>query len=59
MRLAFDLAAPPHPIAEAVRTLLEQRRHFTGTATQLLELLQPFVTCHTTNGLSRQLRSSI
>ena len=59
MRLAFDLPAPPHPIAEAVRTLLEQRRHFTGTAAQLLELLQPFVTCLNTNGLSRQLRSSI
>jgi hypothetical protein len=24
-----------------------------------LDLLQPFVTCHTTNGLSRQLRSSM
>ena len=59
MRLAFDLPAPPHPIVETVLTLLEQRRHFTGTATQLLELLQPFVTCHSTNGLSRQLRSSI
>lgn len=59
MRLAFDLPAPPHPIAEAVRTLLDQRRHFTGTAAQLLDLLQPFVTCHTTNGLSRQLRSSM
>jgi hypothetical protein len=59
MRLAFNLPVPPHPIVEAVCTLLEQRRRFTGTASQLLELLQPFVTCLTTNGLSRQLRSSI
>jgi hypothetical protein len=44
-------------MAEAVRNLIEQRRHFTGSATQLLELLQPFVTCHTPTGLSRQLRS--
>jgi hypothetical protein len=56
MRQAFALP-DPHPMAEAVRNLLEQRRHFTGSAAQLLELLQPFVTCHTPTGLSKQLRS--
>jgi hypothetical protein len=56
MRQAFDLAEP-HPMVEAVRNLLEQRRQFTGSATQLLELLQPFVDCHTPKGLSQQLRS--
>ncbi|MGA2771190.1 MAG: hypothetical protein ABSG26_10280 [Bryobacteraceae bacterium] len=56
MRQAFALAEP-HPMAEAVRNLLEQRRHFAGSATQLLELLQPFVGCHTPKGLSQQLRS--
>jgi hypothetical protein len=56
MRQAFALA-DPHPMAEAVRNLIEQRRQFTGSATQLLELLQPFVTCHTPTVLSRQLRS--
>ena len=59
MRLAFDLPDPPHPIAEAVRTLLDQRRHFTGTATQLLELLQPVVGCQTPKGVSQHLRSCI
>jgi hypothetical protein len=56
MRQAFALA-DPHPMAEAVRNLLEQRRHFAGSATQLLELLQPVVTCHAPEVLSRQLRS--
>jgi hypothetical protein len=58
MRQAFDLAEP-HPIAEAVRNLLEQRRYFTGSATQLLELLQPVVGCHKPKGLSQHLRSSM
>ena len=58
MRLAFDLS-DPHPIVEAVRTLLEQRRHFAGTAAQLMELLQPIVDCQTPKGISQHLRSSI
>jgi len=58
MRQAFALAEP-HPMAVAVLNLLEQRRHFTGSATQLLELLQPFVTCHAPEVLSRQLRSTM
>jgi hypothetical protein len=58
MRLAFDLAAP-HPMLAAVRTLLEQRRHFTGTATQLLELLRPVVDCQTPKGLSQRLKSCV
>jgi hypothetical protein len=56
MRLAFALA-DPHPMAAAIRNLLDQRRHFAGSATQLLELLQPFVGCQTPKGLSQQLRS--
>ena len=44
---AFASPPPPHPMAEAVRNLLEQRRHWTGAATELLELLQPVVSCHT------------
>ena len=59
MRLAFDLPAPPHPIVETVLTLLEQRRHFTGTAAQLLELLQPVVGCQTPKGVSQHLRTSM
>jgi hypothetical protein len=52
--LAF---AEPHPMAEAVRNLLEQRRQWTGSATQLLELLRPVVRCHTPKGVSQQLRN--
>jgi hypothetical protein len=44
-------------MAEAVRNLIEQRRHFAGSATQLLELLQPVAGCQTPKGLSQQLRS--
>jgi len=58
MRLAFA-HSDPDPMTEAVRTLLQQRRHFAGTATQLLELLQPIVGCRTPKGLSQHLRSSI
>jgi hypothetical protein len=58
MRQAFALA-DPHPMTVAVLNLLEQRRHFTGSATQLLELLQPFVTCRAPEVLSRQLRSTM
>ena len=56
MLQAFAPAAS-HPMAEAVRNLIEQRRYFAGTATQLLELLQPIVGCQSPNGLSRHLRS--
>ena len=48
---------PPHPMAEAVRALIEQRRHWTGTATQLLDLLQPALSCHTPAGVSKQLKT--
>jgi hypothetical protein len=44
-------------MAEAVRNLLEQRRHFAGSATQLLELLRPVVGCQTPKGLSQQLKN--
>lgn len=56
MLQAFN-SAPPHPIVEAVHTFLEQRRHWTGSATQLLKLLHPAPTCRTAKGLSQQLRS--
>jgi len=59
MRLAFDPLPPPHPIVEAVRNLLEQRRHFAGSATDLLELLQPFAPCRTPKGVSQQLRNAV
>jgi hypothetical protein len=58
MRQSVDLAEP-HPIAAAVRNLLEQRSHFTGSATQLFELLQPVVGCQTPKGVSQHLRSSV
>ena len=59
MRQALDSPPlpEPHPMAEAVRNLLEQRRQWTGSATQLLELLQPFVGCRTPEGFSKQLRN--
>jgi hypothetical protein len=41
MRQAFDPPPPPHPLVEAVRNLLEQRRQWTGSATELLDLLGP------------------
>jgi len=48
----------PEPLVEAVRDLLHHRRHFAGTAAQLLELLPPILGGHTPTGLSRRLRSS-
>jgi hypothetical protein len=59
MRQALDSPPlpEPHPMAEAVRNLLEQRRQWTGSATQLLELLQPVVGCQSPEGLSKQLRN--
>ena len=44
-------------MTEAVRNLLDQRRQWTGSATQLLELLQPLVSCQTPKGVSQQLKS--
>jgi len=57
MQRAFDPPPPPHPMVEAVRNLLEQRKQWTGSATDLLELLQPFATCTTPKGVSQQLRN--
>jgi len=56
MRQAFAPAAP-EPIVEAVRTFLQQRRHFAGTAARLLDLLPPLAGCRKPEGLSHQLRS--
>jgi len=57
MQLAFAPPPPPHPMVEAVRNLLAQRKQWTGSATELLELLQPFASCHTPKGVSQQLRN--
>jgi hypothetical protein len=58
MREAFAPAPPLHPMVEAVRNLLDQRRHFTGTATELLDLLKPVVSCGSPKVLSEHLRNS-
>ncbi len=47
----------PHPMAEAVRTLIEQRRRWTGTATELMELLGPALSCSTPRVVSHHLRT--
>jgi len=57
MQQALTPPPPPHPMVEAVRTLIEQRRYWTGTATQLLDLLQPALSCHTPSGVSKQLKT--
>jgi hypothetical protein len=57
MRQAFDPPEPPHPMVQAIHTLIGERRQWTGNATQLLNLLQPALTCHTPKGLSHQLRT--
>jgi hypothetical protein len=57
MRQAFGPPPPPHPLVEAIRALIEQRRHWTGSASQLLDLLEPALSCHTPKGLSHQLRT--
>jgi len=57
MQRAFDPPPPPHPMVEAVRYLLEQRKQWSGSATELLELLEPFATCTTPKGVSQQLRN--
>jgi hypothetical protein len=54
---ALTQPPPPHPMVEAVRALIEQRRHWTGTATQLLDLLQPALSCHTPAAVSKQLKT--
>jgi hypothetical protein len=53
MHHAIDAPPPPHPIVNAVRTLLDHRPQWTGPATDLLRLL-PF--CQTPKGISQQLR---
>jgi len=57
MRQALTPPPPPHPMVEVVRALIEQRRQWTGTATELLELLQPLVPCQTPKGVSQQLKN--
>ena len=57
MRAAFAPPAPPHPMVQAVRALLDQRRRWTGTASELQDLLQPALSCHTPKGVSHQLKT--
>ena len=57
MRQAFHPPPPPHPLVEAVRNLLEQRRRWTGTATELLDLLGPALSCATPRVVGHQLRT--
>lgn len=56
MQQAFGAPVAPHPMVEAVRNLLDQRRHWTGTASELLDLLQPLVPASTPKGISQGLR---
>ena len=56
MRQAFVSTSEPHPMVNAVRNLLEQRRNWTGTATELLELLRPLITSQTPKGVAQQLK---
>jgi hypothetical protein len=58
LKLAFDAPPRPHPIVDAVRNLLEQRRQWMGSASELLELLQPLADCQTSKGISHQLRQA-
>ena len=59
MQLALEPPPPPHPMVDAVRNLLDQRKRWTGSATELLDLLQPFASCQTPKGVSQQLRNSM
>ncbi|SPF54142.1 hypothetical protein SBA4_6130001 [Candidatus Sulfopaludibacter sp. SbA4] len=57
MQRAFDPPPPPHPMVEAVRNLLEQVKQWRGSATDLLELVEPFGICTTPKGVSQQLKN--
>jgi len=54
---AFDPPPTPHPIVEAVRNLLEQRKQWKGSATELSELLEPFGVCTTPSAVSQHLQN--
>ena len=55
---ALTAAAPPPSIVPVIRTFLAERRAWSGSATDLLDALPPVLTCHTPQGLSRQLKSA-
>ena len=57
MRQALTPPPPPHPMVAAVRTLMEQRHQWKGTATELRDLLQPGLSCNTPKGVSHQLKT--
>jgi len=57
MQRAFDPPPQPHPMVQAIRNLLDQRKQWKGSATELRELMEPFITCTTPKGVSQQLRN--
>ena len=59
MQRAFDPPPQPHPIVQAVRNLLEQRKHWTGTAAELKDLLEPFGSCQSPSSTAHHLKSSM
>jgi len=59
MQRALDPPPLPHPIVQAVRNLLEQRKRWTGTAAELKELLEPFVSLQTPSAASHHLKNSM
>ncbi|SPF50478.1 hypothetical protein SBA4_440010 [Candidatus Sulfopaludibacter sp. SbA4] len=59
MQRAFDPPPQPHPIVQAVRNLPEQRKHWTGTAAELKDLLEPFGSCQSPSSTAHRLKSSM
>ncbi len=57
IRAAFAHPPPLHPLVDAIGKLLLQRRHWTGSASELLALLQPALDCETPKGVSQQLNN--
>jgi hypothetical protein len=58
IRDAFGIMPTPHPVVPAVLQLLRYHTQWSGTASELLELLGPLPACQTPKGLSQQLRRS-
>jgi hypothetical protein len=57
LRHAFDPPDPPDPLVESIRALVRPRGRWTGSATQLLNLLKPALSCPTAKDLSSNLRA--
>src|ERR1051326_8555526 len=54
MQQALTPPPKPHPLVQAVRPLIDQRRRRTP---EFLDLLQPALSCHTPKGLSHPFRT--